>query len=537
MGEVSGGAYDLALAGDLNAGVAALGPLGAEDPPAARAEQAALWALLDFSGWAGPPFDPSRLPGGDRPPTPEAITPWARAASHAGRRLALAFDRPALGSLTQRIAPWAQTSDEGRVHLGLLQAWGGLLGGSDPSADLHDLIAVASGLRRAELLLEATALLSLAQAQADRIEEALQTARRASRMSRTEGLPHFEALANVVLARLRRLHGRPHLAARILHALDALVAPVWRPWIGLELRWATGRGPTADDEGLGLGALDRALAAARAGDGAALQSAASALEASLARSPIHGPDLLATLGLIDPRVPVERLPPAAQDWARGRAPLPPRGLFGLLGDATKDGPGAYVWSSPKATPRRFLALGPPPLPAEPIQRLRPAEGGPQLRTDSAIAVLLLAGPEGLGEPEFFQALYGFAFEAERHQATRDVLYQRIKKRALPAQLQRAEGRLRLVHHGELLAPDPRAAPPPELDILRLLSERRQAAAKDVAQLLGIPLRTAQDALARLAEDGALRKEKARAGLHYLLEDTTFSEPTRRFGRALRGAAP
>jgi hypothetical protein len=33
-------------------------------------------------------------------------------------------------------------------------------------------------------------------------------------------------------------------------------------------------------------------------------------------------------------------------------------------------------------------------------------------------------------------------------------------------------------------------------------------------------------LSRLAEEGVVRKERARAGLTYILDDTTFSEPTK-----------
>ena len=50
-------------------------------------------------------------------------------------------------------------------------------------------------------------------------------------------------------------------------------------------------------------------------------------------------------------------------------------------------------------------------------------------------------------------------------------------------------------------------------------------AKDAAKLLGIPVRTAQDGLRRLVDDGVCRAEKVGRRLEYHLEDTTFREPT------------
>jgi hypothetical protein len=64
-------------------------------------------------------------------------------------------------------------------------------------------------------------------------------------------------------------------------------------------------------------------------------------------------------------------------------------------------------------------------------------------------------------------------------------------------------------------------------VLRLLSQRGTASAKEAADGLGVSLRAAQGALKALAESGACDILREGRNVAYIVEDTVFSEPTRR----------
>lgn len=521
-------AYDAALAGDLDAGRRALAITRDETSAITRCWRYALQELLRFSAEpeAGADAPPPPMPDAD----PEGGWAWvARAEAHRVRWAAMAFDRAGLEQAILRFERIPSGRDlEADAWRAVADAWRQVSRGADPRSTLEGAHKIGAQLQRAELVLEAIALAALGAENAGDQAGALAIARRASRMARTEGLPHSEFLANLVLARSRRLDQQPHLAARILHALRPLIAPVWRSWLELELRLALGESSEAPDPRATAGlALWRALSAARRGETPAflalIEGATRSVEGF---APLHA-DLIGARSLLDPNLSLPALPSPWREWADGSVAQPPRGLIGLAGDPGPSGRAvAFVWAPGSTPARRVLSPGHRLLGAE--RALAPEEAGPQLRTDSAVAALLLVGPGGVGEEALFRRLYGFDYEPVRHQSVRDVLYQRVKKRIAPARLEREANQVRLIHEGPWIVPDPRSSPPAELRILRLLGARKVAAAREVAGELGIPLRTAQDALARLAEDGAVKKEKARAGLHYILEDTTFSEPTRRF---------
>ena len=84
------------------------------------------------------------------------------------------------------------------------------------------------------LAVEALSLEALHMLNEGDTEQALRMARRASRMAASESLLQGEYLANLVLARTRRHSGMGHFAVRVLRALDAVVPPVWKPWVSLE---------------------------------------------------------------------------------------------------------------------------------------------------------------------------------------------------------------------------------------------------------------------------------------------------------------
>jgi excisionase family DNA binding protein len=152
---------------------------------------------------------------------------------------------------------------------------------------------------------------------------------------------------------------------------------------------------------------------------------------------------------------------------------------------------------------------------------------PQIRTDSVIAELALAGPQGLDETSLFRNVYGFEFETARHTGVRNTLYTRVRKRmGESGNLVREDGRIRIEVRQPFRVPDPRCSPPAEYALLNVLAKAKHMTAKEAAKMLGVPERTVQLAMQQLTEDGACRAVKVGRGLEYVLEDTTFSEPTR-----------
>ena len=108
---------------------------------------------------------------------------------------------------------------------------------------MADLFALASASRDPRLVVEVTALRALVLASLAKTGDALTFARRASLMARTEAEPDAELLANIVLARMRRHVGKPHLAVRILDALARLVPHAPRAWLEWERLLAGGTSP------------------------------------------------------------------------------------------------------------------------------------------------------------------------------------------------------------------------------------------------------------------------------------------------------
>jgi hypothetical protein len=537
---LSSEAYDHGLAGDLVAVDRALAGLGGG---AAGAEAIAWREALAGIAWfasaspSGP--EPVRLASlallGEEPPPVRDIA--ARACGHAVRACALRFDlrglEHAAATLTRLAARPGAT--EAEAWRSIAAGWIAAATARPAADDLETATRHAARLARADLMLEATAVRALAACTIGDLDTALSAARRVSRMARTESLPQCEYLANLILARVRRIAGAPHLATRISGALLRVASAPWLPWLAWEHTLAHGHAaialPAVPGAPIAI-ALQTMLAAARGGDVAVFEDALLRCRAEITSFAPLASDLAAVVVAVDPLASLDGAPLPLVEWTLGRAHPIPCGLLGLAGlEAAEDRPLAWVIAAPGREPRRVLAPGAAIARARwPVALEPPSTDAKQLRTDSGIAALALAGSEGLDEEALFRALYGFPYEPERHQSVRDVLYMRMRKRIAGATLERDRARVRLAHddapEASVLVPDPRCAPPAEHRILRVLAERRLAAAKDVAKALSIPLRTAQDALLKLAEDGAVRREKARVGLQYVLEDTTFSEPTR-----------
>jgi len=523
-------AYDAGLRGDFAPMATIAGALTGRSDAEARA-----W--LDASrglGWFGAPTRTEGSPvdvralGALRGQPAPALDLAARALAHAARAAAISFDRArvdrARQAMEQLLSGAGPDAAEARAWSAIVDGWSCVLQGTPVDATLESAGRDGTRLGRADLVIEAIAVRALLPTAS--VADAVAASRRASRMSRTEALPQSEYLANLALARNRRLDGKPHLATRILRALLAVAPAAWRAWLDWELTLSTGAASQLAREAQTGPAprLDAMLEAARSGDPARYDRAHDEVSGLVASAEPLRADLAAVHAVVDPRVSLEQAPTDLVAWIRGEGTEPPRGLLGLVLDESLAPVPVCVLSPAMGASRRLLGPG-APLARALHQPIEPAGAeGTQLRTDSTIAALALARPYAVAEELLFRVLYGFAYEPARHQAVRDTLYARARKRIAPAKLERDGQKIWLTHEGALLVPDPRCAPPAEMKILLVLAERAGAAAKDVATELGIPLRTAQDALARLAEDGAVRKERAKLRLTYVLADTTFSEP-------------
>jgi hypothetical protein len=451
------------------------------------------------------------------------------AAAQRVRAALLDFDGPAIEEARAVLDELAGdlTHSEAGDWLAIADAWTRIARSAPIDARLADVEGRARHRGNADQVIEASVARALSAELAGEIDEALSIARRASRMARSESMPQLEFLAHLCLARLRRVSGHPHLTMRIVSALGNVATPPWRGWIAWEkILCGADVDATRDDAEL-CRALSDVVRAARAGEVASFAEAAGELLTRAERFAPMFVDAQHLLAAIDPLSDLSRAPSSVRDFCRGEIHDVPRGLHGVCDvDVNEGAPHVYVFSVPGHVSRRILAPG-AGLARSAAPGIAEIRGdGRQLRTDSAVAALAVAGESGVEEGELFRQLYGFDYEPARHQSVRGVLYGRIKKRLGDAgELVRSEGRIRIAHRG-LLVVDPRSSPPPEQRILSILAERKRSGAKAVANELGIPLRTVQEALRRMRDDGVLRSEKAARGLHYILEDTTFSEPTR-----------
>ncbi len=426
----------------------------------------------------------------------------------------------------------------------VMESWLAIAAGDEEaaSARTESLQEDAARYRLPTGVLEAASLRALAISSRDP-GRAISAARRASRMARTEAFPQWEYLANAVLARLRRLTHRPHLSTRILGALARVVPSPWHGFIAWELRMAGGGKPPelALDVDPGDGLVDWARVAASslgqiiegaATDCAALDPHIETARAAVGRFAPFATDLESALAAIDPRSDLRSVgnTPTRQ-WCMGESLRPPPALCGLCTHLDADSPGqaraAWVYAPLSGAARRLAPRGEELVGPE-VVRVTPQSGLPG-RSETLVAALALAGPQGLPLRELFRTVYGFEYVASTHKNVFNVLLHRTRARLEGlAVIDREDDQLRLALHEPLLVPDPRCEQPLEDLVLRLLARRGAGDAKNAARALSIPLRTVQTALQQLTEEGAVLARRRGRGLEYRIEDTTFSEPTTHF---------
>ncbi len=432
---------------------------------------------------------------------------------------ALRLDAPAVQRLASTVDDIRPRDAREQVWLELARAFAALCRGHElPEPQLAELERRAREGRCAEQVLGAATLRVFAAADDERPYEAIEHARRAFRMARTEGLPQAEYRAGWALARQRRLAGRPYLATRILVAQRGYAPSSWHPWIDVERILANGpvdgvssQSPVED--------LVAVLDAARLGDAPGFSSGvARALQALAAFAPLRGDvlDAVAALGgseLGSPRA-------AVAAWCDGQQPFGPApgGLAGLAGV-----PLAAVVGRPRSAGRRLLGLG--------IGLLGPdVDRGPLSdkpgRTESLLAALALAGPAGLPEEDLFSVVYGFSYNPALHRGAWDVALHRARTGCADVGvLHRSEGRVGLEVKRPFVVPDPRCQRSHEDRVLQRIAAESGSSARDLAGALGLSLRTVQDALRELVNVGACRQHRDGRRVIYSVEDTTFQEPT------------
>lgn len=414
------------------------------------------------------------------------------------------------------------------VREGLLDAWRAL-GSGDPWSDarVEALEKDARQQGQAELVIEAAALRAMAAAELGALDHALACARRASRMGRTEKLPHAEYLAGLVLARMRRLTGQPHLATRIAIALRSIAPSGWHRWIDWELALATGS-PPPDADGA-AGSMRTILTRAGEGDRAGFAAAVNDLRARLdALAPLRR-DLERAVAVLDPDSETDD-EPALDAWIRGDDAFAPApwGLAGLGGPGDDDASAttgvALVIARPGRRGRRVLrASGGLARACGDATWL---ESGTVGRVEGLVSALALLGPEGAEDEALFRSVYGFAYVPTLHRGTFDVALHRARARVEAlGQIVREDGLVRLEITEPFVVPDPRSTPGTDNRVLGRLARTRELSARELAQTLGMPLRTVQDALRGLVEGGACRQQRDGRRVLYAIEDTTFQEPT------------
>ncbi len=477
------------------------------------------------------------------PISPEEFQVY-RTASRSARRAAslalvplermsvLQFDGAVLQRLVEvhrSLLEGIEHAPEERVHLETAGHWAAFYAGTPAhETELRTLERRCAELAMASLVIELACLRALTAMGEQDLERAVEQARRASRMARTESKPQSEYLANVVLARLRRMSERPHLATRILGALRATAPPAWHAWIDWERFFAGVLEPNYD---VPTGQLNALLDAARQGH----RERFDTLQESLLRACVHcafaQDDVCALLIGIDPgfepRAFSEALRSQQDAWRAGISEMPPFGIRSACARHRVTSDDAIAFVHADASKHRAVRLLSPGLGLvdESVPRLpqRPRRRG---RAETASAALLLAGPQGLEDAALFETVYGFAYRPETHEGTFSVMLHRMTKwLGDHATLQRSQGRVALDCQREVIVPDPRCAQNDEDRIAAAMAHAGPMRAGDIAQQVELPLRTVQRALSRLSSEGECTVERSGRVVRYHVEDTTFSEPT------------
>ncbi len=417
--------------------------------------------------------------------------------------------------ILERIASRNETV-EVSLEYALAQGWSSILRGE--TVHMQEQLATLEHQGRDARFAHITTLFAIQRAfaalSARDIDGATTFSRRASRMARAESFLQCEYLANIALARSRRHAGRGYLALRILDAL-AQVTPVdWQRWLAFE-RGLCGAG--SSNEAPAKTSFVALANAIERGSRIDCQHAGEAL--AVWAQGFHDlyeecAALLATIGVAP--ISVE-----ADAWCRGRSDAIPFGIRDPCADTE-----SFVIMDAGPS-RRMLASGLRLLRAEqPIWTINSSKRQ-GTRNHRALAILAMAGDAGVTQEELFAGVYGFGFDAVRHGRLLRTLVFRIRAELGDvASLERDGTQLRLVAHRAIAIPDPRSA----LDLgEKILAEVASASgrstAREVARAMKVPLRTVQATLHGLVDEHLCTTETDGRRVEYVVEDTTFREPS------------
>ncbi|MEM9190383.1 MAG: winged helix-turn-helix domain-containing protein, partial [Myxococcota bacterium] len=350
------------------------------------------------------------------------------------------------------------------------------------------------------------------------VDQATKLARRASRMARTEGILEREYFANVTLARVRRYSFHPFLSALIISALRQVVAPRWRGLVEWEA-FFSGLEPQLDEivagapVGRALRALPAILSAGQAGDRAPFDRAVAEAREALGGWMLGLRDLELLLDCLDPR----RIPGLGAAWCSGAVARPP---FRLR--ATEDA--AWTLVVPGRGARRIHDAGVRLLDGD-YTVLDPSLWNKRRRVSQLVTTVALAGDRGIADEEVFEQIWGFPFVPIKHQAVlRQVVFRARQTLKGAAELDRVDGRLRIVPERVFAVVEPAAGPDLRERVLMALAER-DASAEETAQRLKVSKRAVQMVLRELVDEGACESMKEGRAVRYGVEDTTFQAPT------------
>lgn len=402
----------------------------------------------------------------------------------------------------------------------LIDAWHAVEHGASAIELLEGVARQARAEAAPDVLVDATslrALVALDGFDSAGVEEGLSFARRASRMARTEALPSPACLANLVLARARRMGGQAYLASHILAALRRFTPHPWHDWLAWEQVMAAGR--RVDPEEPHAHSLRSLLSSSVAGDKAGVDGALSALSGVRPRFAKDVQVVVSALGVAGEH-------PAVAPWQRGEVEEVPLGLAGMARGADSEAL-AYVHATAQGA-RRILAPGVGLLGRDVARLVRGKRV--QGRVDTTLAILALCGPDGLPEEELFRSAYGFKYTQDLHHNTFHVMLRRAAdKLAEVGELVREEGRVAARLHKPVVLPDPRCVARVEDRVLDAAARLRAPSAGGIAGELGISKRLAQKALESLVAEGACARTRKGRAITYGVQDTTFHEPTQTQG--------
>lgn len=367
------------------------------------------------------------------------------------------------------------------------------------------------------LVVEAILLRSAAHMADGAVDSAVADARRASRMAQTEHLWLTHYATCLLLARLRRLSGRPHLAGLIVTQCLAVTSSIFHAWLRWEHLFACGEDLPPEFVGGQESVLTRAsgYVSRCLQDGRVSEEMRGALRTLIAESGPHRSDVDALMSVLSPTHEPAG-PPELLAWRGGLETTPPACLSGLV-TLRPDAPTVVVAASPHHPSRRILSHAVP----EAFVRVG-THGGRAARPEALASALALAGPEGEELGEVFLRVYGFPFRKTLHEPSYKVVrhHTRTMLKGV-AEMWTRDERVGLIVEQPFVIEDPRCVESLPGAMLRFLAVGRELGTKDLARELEVSIRSVQRAIRELTSDGACVEVKEGRKVYYSVEDTTF----------------